>query len=211
MHSALALRALAEIGDGIDAFVASGLIPVALFIVINGLDDLVIDAAIAWAWWKQRGANPPTTVVPTNVPERRIAIMVPLWKEAGVIGGMVRHNIAAIRYSKYDFFIGAYPNDDPTLEAIRELEERFSNVHLAVCPHDGPTSKADCLNCIFQRILLFEENHGLRFEIVMTHDAVDPPGRAGRCQSLLRRIWDGAGAGAAAAHAAGRRRPRSLL
>ncbi|MGA2186395.1 MAG: glycosyl transferase family protein [Bryobacteraceae bacterium] len=159
----------------LDSLVASGLIPLALFIVMNGLDDLVIDLAIVWAWWKRRresGLSLPT-VVPSAAPEKRIAIMVPLWKEAGVIGGMVRHNIAAIRYSHYDFFIGAYPNDDPTLEAIRELEERFSNVHLAVCPHDGPTSKADCLNWIFQRMLLFEERHGIRFEIVVTHDAED--------------------------------------
>ncbi|MGA3025542.1 MAG: glycosyl transferase family protein [Bryobacteraceae bacterium] len=174
MHFALALRALAEICARLDSLVASGLVPLALFIILNGLDDLVIDAAIAWAWWKRRRASAPATVLPTAAaPEQRIAIIVPLWKEAAVVGGMVRHNIAAIRYSHYDFFIGAYPNDDPTLEAVRELEERFSNVHLAVCPHDGPTSKADCLNWIFQRMLLFEEHHGIRFEIVVTHDAED--------------------------------------
>jgi adsorption protein B len=86
---------------------------------------------------------------------------------------MIRHNIAAIRYRNYDFFIGAYPNDDRTLDALRELEQRFSNVHLAVCPHDGPTSKADCLNWVYQRMLLFEEQDNLRFEIVVTHDAED--------------------------------------
>jgi bacteriophage N4 adsorption protein B len=173
MHYTLVLRALEEISARVDAVVASGLVPLALFIVLNGVDDLVIDAAIVWAWWKGRHENGLISVLPATPPEKRIAIMVPLWKEAGVIGGMIRHNIAAIRYNDYDFFIGAYPNDDPTLRAIRELEERFPRVHLAVCPHDGPTSKADCLNWIFQRILLFEEHHGIRFEIVMTHDAED--------------------------------------
>ena len=56
---------------------------------------------------------------------------------------MVEHNAAAINYENYHFFIGAYPNDDPTLDAVRDLESRFPQVHLAVCPHNGPTSKAD--------------------------------------------------------------------
>lgn len=108
-----------------------------------------------------------------TLPEKRIAIFVPLWHEYQVIAGMVEHNISAINYDNYHFFVGAYPNDEPTLEAVRELESRFPNVHLAVCPHDGPTSKADCLNWVYQRMLLFEEHHEGRFEIVMTHDAED--------------------------------------
>ncbi len=86
---------------------------------------------------------------------------------------MVEHNVSAIHYGNYHFFIGAYPNDDPTLDAVRDLESRFPRVHLAVCPHNGPTSKADCLNWIYQRMLLFEEHHGTRFDIVVTHDAED--------------------------------------
>ncbi|HTB16647.1 MAG TPA: glycosyltransferase, partial [Bryobacteraceae bacterium] len=57
--------------------------------------------------------------------------------------------------------------------AVRDLESRFPQVHLAVCPHNGPTSKADCLNWIYQRMLLYEEHHGARFDIVVTHDAED--------------------------------------
>ena len=106
-------------------------------------------------------------------PEKTIAIFVPLWHEHAVIAGMVEHNASAINYGKYHFFIGAYPNDDPTLDAVRELETRFPHVHLAVCPHNGPTSKADCLNWIYQRMLLFEEHHSTRFDIVVTHDAED--------------------------------------
>jgi adsorption protein B len=100
-------------------------------------------------------------------------VFVPLWHEHLVIGGMVEHNAAAINYGNYHFFIGAYPNDEPTLDAVRDLEARFPHVHLAVCPHDGPTSKADCLNWIYQRMLLFEEHHDVRFDIVVTHDAED--------------------------------------
>jgi bacteriophage N4 adsorption protein B len=161
----------------LDAFVAACLFPAALALLFSGLDDLALDLVCFWAWLKRRLRPPahhpenPDSATPRT--EKRIAIFVPLWHEHSVIGGMVEHNVAAVNYDNYHFFIGAYPNDDPTLEAIRELEARFPNVHLAVCPHDGPTSKADCLNWIYQRMLLYEEHHEGRFEIVMTHDAED--------------------------------------
>jgi adsorption protein B len=125
---------------------------------------------------RQRFGVRPVSTSPT-LGQKTIAIFVPLWHEHGVIAGMVEHNIAAIHYEKYHFFIGAYPNDDPTLDAVRDLESRFPHVHLAVCPHNGPTSKADCLNWIYQRMLLFEEHQSsaqsIRFDIVVTHDAED--------------------------------------
>ena len=164
-----------------DAWVARSLFPLALVILISGLDDLALDCVCLWAWLMARYRavrDRATTVVrlaarePVRL-EKRIAIFVPLWHEHAVIAGMVEHNVSAINYSNYHFFIGAYPNDDPTLDAIRELESRFRHVHLAVCPHNGPTSKADCLNWIYQRMLLFEEHHEYRFDIVITHDAED--------------------------------------
>lgn len=141
------------------------------------MDDLALDLVCFWAWLKRRiSSRAQCSDVPRGDEprlEKRIAIFVPLWHEYTVIAGMVEHNLSAINYDNYHFFIGAYPNDEPTLEAVRELESRFPNVHLAVCPHDGPTSKADCLNWVYQRMLLFEEHHEGRFEIVMTHDAED--------------------------------------
>ena len=148
----------------------------ALVILISGLDDLALDCVCLWAWVSQRLPARPAQTTAARVPspiEKRVAVFVPLWHEHAVIAGMVEHNVSAINYSNYHFFIGAYPNDDPTLDAIRELESRFPHVHLAVCPHNGPTSKADCLNWIYQRMLLFEEHHESRFDIVVTHDAED--------------------------------------
>ncbi len=108
-----------------------------------------------------------------RVREKRIAIFLPLWHEHSVIGLMLEHNIGAIRYANYDFFVGVYPNDGPTLDAVREAEARFGNVHLAIVPHDGPTCKADCLNWIFQSMLAHEEACGIGFELIVTHDAED--------------------------------------
>jgi bacteriophage N4 adsorption protein B len=158
-----------------DLGVARCLFPLAWIILVSGLDDMVLDAICLWAWLRRRLPAPPNIIrVDDGVShEKTIAIFVPLWHEHAVIAGMVEHNSSAINYENYHFFIGAYPNDDPTLDAVRDLESRFPHVHLAVCPHNGPTSKADCLNWIYQRMLLFEEHHSARFDIVMTHDAED--------------------------------------
>ncbi|MGH9559435.1 MAG: glycosyltransferase family 2 protein, partial [Bryobacteraceae bacterium] len=57
--------------------------------------------------------------------------------------------------------------------AVRSIAVRFPNVHLVLCPHDGPTSKADCLNWIYQHVGLFEEEHREYFDTIVIHDAED--------------------------------------
>ncbi len=161
-----------------DHWVSLCLAPLALWVLLNGLDDLIIDLACACSWLAARLSRRavfrrPSEAELDDVPQKRIAVFVPLWKEHRVIQKMVEHNISANRYSNYDFFIGAYPNDAPTVAAIREAKKQVKNVHLAVCPHDGPTSKADNLNWIYQRMLLMEEQEGVHFDIIMTHDAED--------------------------------------
>ncbi len=154
-----------------------GLAPLAIWIVVSGLDDILVLAVYLLRGFLQR-LKPPQLPFPTPqqlgaLPERRIAIMVPLWKEDGVIAQMLLHNLAAIRYQEYDFFVGAYPNDAPTQRAIRAVASRHKRVHLALCPHDGPTSKADCLNWIYQHMLMRETETGLHYDLILTHDAED--------------------------------------
>ena len=78
--------------------------------------------------------------------------------------------------------LSATPTITSSRAAIRTTRSRrtpsrgrraFPNVHLALCPHDGPTSKADCLNWIYQHVGLYEEQNGERFDIIVTHDAED--------------------------------------
>lgn len=155
-----------------DSFVAALILPLAILILISGLDDLIVDAVWVWGWVKGKSRKA-STLEPASALEKRIAIFVPLWKEHAVIASMLEHNIAAIHYDNYDFFVGVYPNDERTMDVVRDVEERFPRVHLAICPHDGPTSKADCLNWVYQRMLLHEEQHNIRHDIVVTHDAED--------------------------------------
>ncbi len=154
------------------------LAPLGLLILLNGLDDLVVDLMWAYYWLRRVLLRRPPVPLPTeadldSTPEKRIAVFVPLWHEHEVISDMLAHNISAVRYRNYHFFVGVYPNDRLTVDAVQAASRRFVNVHEAICPHDGPTSKPDCLNWIFQRMLLYEEVNGVEFDIVLTHDAED--------------------------------------
>jgi bacteriophage N4 adsorption protein B len=149
-----------------DRWAATLLVPLIGWILLNGIDDLII--AAAWLFLPRTRPRPVKDLV-----ERRMAIFVPVWNEHRVIERMLAQNVGALRYRNYELFVGGYRNDRQTLAAIAEASRRFPNVHLAEVPHDGPTSKADCLNWIYQRMLLFEEQHAVRFEMILTHDAED--------------------------------------
>ncbi len=147
------------------------LIALALWILLSGLDDLFIIlvhmrlARRPFAW--------PSQDELAAEPERRIAVLVPLWHEDGVIEQMLERNLAVIRYRSYHIFTGVYPNDKPTLKAVRRVARRHPRVHPAICARKGPTSKGDCLNNAWRHMCAFEDAHGFRFEIVMMHDAED--------------------------------------
>jgi bacteriophage N4 adsorption protein B len=152
--------------------------PLAAAILLSGLDDMVVDLAWAYTWLKKTlhprpDLFPPGSLQLDIAPRERIAMLVPLWHEHMVIVQMLEHALSVIRYRDYHIFAGAYPNDERTQEAVAGVCKRFPNVHLVLCPHDGPTSKADCLNWIYQHVQLFEEQNRQRFEIVVIHDAED--------------------------------------
>ena len=143
----------------------------AISLLLSGLDDLIPVLICAWGRLGRRCAGENACAIAAE--ERRIAIFIPCWRESEVIEKMIRHNLAAIRYRNFSVFIGVYPNDEPTVKVTRQLTQLFRNVHVAECPHPGPTSKADCLNWIYQRMLLHEEHQHVRFDTVVLHDAED--------------------------------------
>ncbi|MDX2152969.1 MAG: glycosyl transferase family protein [Bryobacteraceae bacterium] len=152
----------------LDGVVVAILPPLAAYLLVSGLDDLFVTCV---ALWGRR--RPVAASLDPAVEQRPVAILLPLWHEAAVVEQMVEHNLAAIDYQTFVIFAGAYPNDTETLASLRRLEQRYARVSVALCPHDGPTSKADCLNWIYQRLLLYEEEHGVRFGTIVTHDAED--------------------------------------
>ena len=146
----------------------------AVTLLLSGLDDLIPLVILLGhrtrLWLRPEKPSAGLAPVPS---ESSIAIFVPCWKESGVIGNMVRHNLTAIRYRNFHIFLGAYPNDEATVAVAEQLADSFANIHVAVCPNPGPTSKADCLNSIYRAMQQFEQEQDLRFNTIVLHDAED--------------------------------------
>jgi adsorption protein B len=156
--------------EGLTAFVA-------LAIFISGLDDLFIDCCYygGQAYRRFRYASAPrlTEAALRAEPEQSIGIMIPAWHEHAVIAQMLRNTLRTVDYRNYDIFVGTYPNDEPTMLAVAEVAEDERRVHRIVCPHDGPTCKADCLNWIIEGIRVHDKKTGRRTDILMLHDSED--------------------------------------
>jgi adsorption protein B len=158
----------------VDHGIALILLPLTVFILVFGLDDLFVNAVFVLSRFEAwRSAPPPEMRARAPDPQRPIAILVPCWSEAGVIVTMVEHNQAVIRYPNHHMFIGVYPNDGANVRAVRELEARFPRVHMLIGPKNGPSYKGDNLNSMYQALPKWEQKHGLRFEGILTHDAED--------------------------------------
>jgi adsorption protein B len=100
-----------------------------------------------------------------------IAILVPAWDESVVISSMLRAALQRIDYPKYRIFVGYYRNDPATEAAIASVSDpRIEAVRVA---EDGPTTKADCLNHLYDALIAFEVRHGESAKAVVLHDAED--------------------------------------
>ena len=150
-------------------------LPVAGGIFLNQLDELFMDANYLLRGLYRRSRRRVSWKTLQAVPQKRIAILVPAWKEADVIRQMLEHNIGTLDYDRgrYTFFCGTYRNDPDTQREVDAAARRFSNVRKVVVPHDGPTSKADCLNWVYQGIVMDEQRRGRRYDILLMHDAED--------------------------------------
>ncbi|WP_224372869.1 glycosyl transferase family protein [Hyalangium versicolor] len=161
--------------DTLDTVAHTLAYPISIGIFLNGLDELWIDLNFFLRGLHRRERRTLSLEELRAVAQRRIAIMVPAWQEANVIQQMLEHNLRSLDYelSNYDFFLGTYPNDKETQARVDAVSRVHPNVHKVVLPHDGPTSKADCLNWVYQGIVLEEQRSGRRFDTLLMHDAED--------------------------------------
>lgn len=100
-----------------------------------------------------------------------IALFVPAWDESAVIASMLRATTARLDYGNYRIFVGHYPNDPATGAAIASVrDERIEAITLE---RDGPTTKADCLNGLYDALVTYEVESGCSAEAIVLHDAED--------------------------------------
>ena len=140
--------------------------------LIGGADDLATDLVHFGRRLRPRrkaaGAIPSGAYTPG-----RLAVFVPAWDEAAVIGLMLRSALARFDHPDYRIYAGTYPNDPATVSAVQAVAQEDSRVRLVVCPRAGPTTKADCLNALWHALLADQRAEGHPFKGVVLHDAED--------------------------------------
>lgn len=169
-------------GDGgvlvaIDAATREATLFAAIFFLIGGIDDLLVDMiyAIRGTGLALRALVRPAPCAAGNdaVPPVPIAVFIPAWDEAPVIGPMLRSTLARFDYPDYALYVGTYPNDPATIAEVAKLAQEDMRVRLVIGPNPGPTTKADCLNGLWRALLRDEAAEGRQVAAVALHDAED--------------------------------------
>lgn len=145
---------------------------------IGGLNDFFIDL---YYWGRQlyrrifkRNLIKPLTLDQLlKVEEKPLAMLIPAWQEAGVIKKMLLNTLNTIDYRNYFIFVGVYPNDPDTQAEVDQVSEAYPQIIKIVNSKPGPTTKAENLNEIYRGLCHFEEQTGLKFELVVLSDAED--------------------------------------
>ena len=148
-------------------------------LAIGGIDDFLIDLLfLSRRMWRDlviyaRYPRMTTATLPASANPGRIAIFIPAWKEVEVIGSMLTHALNCWGEADYRIFIGTYPNDPDTIDAIAAVAEGDARVVVGINPLPGPSTKADCLNVLWRAMLADEAQLGRNYKAVVLHDAED--------------------------------------
>ncbi|MGJ0395788.1 MAG: glycosyl transferase family protein [Methylocystis sp.] len=144
-------------------------------IILYSLDDVFVDVVYWLMRLSGRIRAEQSRISEQALLERRqrsLAVMVPAWREEAVIYEMLKTN--AVHSATTTFFVGTYPNDVPTQqEVLRAAAELPGNIQLVIGPHNGPTTKADCLNAIIAAVGEYEKASNIMFEGFVLHDSED--------------------------------------
>ncbi len=150
----------------------------AFWFALGALEDLAID--IIWAARRiyrrivHYRRRPPMRAheIPLADNPGLIAVFVPSWQEAAVIGQMLAHcdSVWGGGSTAYRIYAGCYANDEAGIEV---LSAQPQSVRAVTVPHDGPTTKADCLNHLWMALIADELVAGEKAKAVLLHDSED--------------------------------------
>lgn len=146
----------------------------AIAFLIGGIDDLAVD--LLWlgrAGWRRITGRTAAPSLPAADRPGWLAVFVPAWDEDAVIGRMLAAALARFDHPDYRIYVGCYPNDPETIGAVEAVAARDKRVRPVIHRREGPTTKADCLNGIWQALLTDEAARGQRAKAIILHDAED--------------------------------------
>jgi adsorption protein B len=143
-----------------------------LFAINDVLVDLIFFGRAVWRLGVYaRYGRAFASDLPPSAEPGLIAILVPAWDESAVIAAMLKATVSRLDYADYRIFVGHYRNDPATAAAIASVgDERIETVEVDA---DGPTTKADCLNHLYDALIAYETAMDCPVKAVVLHDAED--------------------------------------
>lgn len=160
----------------IDAVLREIMLVAAIGLLVGGIDDLAVDLAYLVRALRRRWRRTrPLTLddFPIERCSARIAVLVPAWDESMVIGAMLRATLVRFEHPDWRLYVGAYPNDRATIDAIVDVAAEDARVRLVRTDRPGPTTKADCLNALWRAASADGVDEGRPFTAIVLHDAED--------------------------------------
>ena len=161
---------LADVASELALFAAAGFL-------LFAIDDLAVDLIyFGRRLWRSltvytRYPRAFATSIALLWQPRFIAVFIPAWDESAVIADMLKSALQRFEHRDYRIFVGYYRNDPATAAAIASVDdERIEAVEL---PVDGPTTKADCLNHLYDALLAYEIATRRTPVAIVLHDAED--------------------------------------
>jgi len=144
-----------------------------LFALNDLLVDLIYFARAAWRGVAVRPRYPRLFAEQIEVAARpgTIAVFIPAWDESAIIASMLKATLERFDHPDYRLFVGFYRNDPATGAAIASIGD--PRIEAVEVPADGPTTKADCLNHLYDALLAWETARDHPVKAVVLHDAED--------------------------------------
>jgi bacteriophage N4 adsorption protein B len=149
----------------------------AIGFAIGGIDDLIVDmlwiTRTVWRRMTVYSRHQRVSIATLARPRdpAALAVIIPAWDEASVIAPMLRNATSAWIDQSCTIYVGCYWNDIRTQAAVASV--RDDRIRLVIVPHNGPTTKSDCLNHIWHQLRADEMLWGVKFKAVVLHDAED--------------------------------------
>ncbi len=144
-----------------------------IWFFVGLVDEIAVDAM--WFWLRLKGRGRALLFFPPAGGHLSgpAAVLVPCWQEADVIQPMISSCRRAWPHAECTFYVGCYRNDPETIAAARRGAADDARVRVTIIPHDGPTTKGDCLNVLYRAMEQDERSSRQAFHFVLLHDAED--------------------------------------
>ena len=147
----------------------------AFFFLLGAVDEMAVD--LSWLGLRLTGRADDEQVDSTRLSERQLsgdaAVLIPAWQEHQVIGETIRHMFTVWPQRALRLYVGCYANDPKTIEAAMKAAAGDPRLRIVINDRAGPTTKADCLNRLYQALSEDERRTGRTCHMVVLHDAED--------------------------------------